>query len=94
MSFAYEVTPDEVYEVLEAHGVAQSAEDDIVDDGYATVAELEDRITEAVLEYADAGNRRAPGRAPRRAPASRRILTGSWNGHPARPRMPPPMPCR
>ncbi len=59
MSFAYEVTPDEVYEVLEAHGVAQSAEDDIVDDGYATVAELEDRITEAVLEYADAGNRRA-----------------------------------
>lgn len=59
MSFAYEVTPDEVYEVLEAHGLAQSAEDEIVDDGYAAVAELEDRITEAVLEYADADTRRA-----------------------------------
>lgn len=59
VSFAYEVTPDEVYEVLEAHGVAQSAEDAIVDDGYVTVAELEGRITEAVLEYGDAATRRA-----------------------------------
>jgi hypothetical protein len=58
MSFAFEITPDEVYEVLEAHQVAQSPEDEIVDDGYATVTEHEARITEAVLEYEDPQSRR------------------------------------
>jgi hypothetical protein len=53
MSFAFEITPREVFEVLEAHEVAQFPDDEIVEDGYASVCEQEDRITEAVLKYRD-----------------------------------------
>ena len=59
MSFAFEVTPGEVLEVMEAHKAADALEDEIVDDGFAAVVEMEDRITEAVLEYADESTRRA-----------------------------------
>lgn len=58
MSFSFEVTHQDVLEVLALHGVAESTEDEVVDDAYATVIEMEDRITEAVLEYADGGIRR------------------------------------
>ena len=51
MSFAFEVTHQDVLDILQLHDVADSLEDELVDDGYVTVVELEDRITEAVLEY-------------------------------------------
>ena len=51
MSFAFEVTPEDVFAVLELHGVAESEEDTVVVDAWATVVELEDRITEAVLNF-------------------------------------------
>lgn len=50
MGFAFEITHDDVLEVLELHGAAESLEDELVDDGFAAVVECEDRITEAVLE--------------------------------------------
>ncbi len=58
MSFAFEVTPGDVFAVLEIHEAAEAEQDEVVEDAYATVVELEDRITEAVLEYGAAG----PGR--------------------------------
>jgi hypothetical protein len=58
MSFAYEVTPDDVLTVLELHQAAETREDELVEDAYSAVVEMEARITEAVLEYADVGARR------------------------------------
>ena len=58
MSFAFEITPHEVFQVLEAHEMAQFPDDEIVEDGFACVVEQEDRITEAVLECRDPTNRR------------------------------------
>ena len=50
MGFAFEVTPEDVLQVLQLHDMADSLDDEVVDDGYVAVVELEDRITEAVLE--------------------------------------------
>lgn len=51
MSYAWEVTPEDIFRVLEAHEMAETVDDELVQDGLATVQELTGRITEAVMEY-------------------------------------------
>lgn len=58
MSYAFEITPEDVLEVLALHGAADSPDDDLVEDAYVAVIDLGDRITEAVLEYGDGNLRR------------------------------------
>ena len=60
MSFAFEVTHGDVLAVLELHEAAESEEDELVEDGYSTVIEMEDRITEAVLECIEVVRVRIP----------------------------------
>ncbi len=57
--FAYEVSLMDVFQVLEAHGLADSEEEEIVFDAYGAIQEVADQITEAVLEHGDPQLRRA-----------------------------------
>ncbi len=50
MSFGYHVTPADVLLVLEAHGAAESEEDDAVLDALHLVNEWEGRVAEVALE--------------------------------------------
>ena len=51
MSFAYHITSADVLLVLEAHGVADSEEDEAVLDALHLVNEMEGRISEVALEH-------------------------------------------
>ena len=51
MSFAYHVTSADVFLVLEAHGAAESEDDDEVLDALYLVNEWEGRIAEVALEH-------------------------------------------
>ena len=54
MSFAYHVTSADVLLVLEAHGAAESEEDDEVLDALYLVNEWEGRISEVALKHGGA----------------------------------------
>ncbi len=58
MSFAYGVTPGDVFLVLEVHEAADSEEDDAVEDALFIVRESEARVSEVALEYEDIEDRR------------------------------------
>jgi hypothetical protein len=58
MGFAYEITPEDVFEVLAVHEMATESDDEIVHVAYATVQDVEDRVTEAVAIF----GRDEPGR--------------------------------
>lgn len=58
MGLGFRITHEDVLSVLELHGVAEVVEDVLVEDAYATVIEMEDRITEAVLEHGGTGMER------------------------------------
>jgi hypothetical protein len=59
MTFAYEVALEDVFLILEAHGIADSEEEEVVYDAYSAIREVADQIAEAVLDYVDTDQRRA-----------------------------------
>lgn len=53
MSNAWEITNDDVYNVLSAHNMADSVDDKIVESAHDMITDEADRIEQAVLAYTE-----------------------------------------